>query len=84
MTAAEPDWYYFLRGLSLEAGAAEAVPDSGFDMNESTTGAGEAGASMVEYALLVALIAIVALAAVRIFGTSVSGKFSYITSSMPE
>lgn len=38
--------------------------------------ADEEGASMVEYALLVALIAIVAIAAVIILGRSVSTTFS--------
>ncbi len=33
------------------------------------------GASMVEYALLVVLIAIVALVAIRLLGTSVSSTF---------
>ena len=38
----------------------------------------EDGASMVEYALLVALIAIVAIAAVILVGQAVSGEFSQI------
>ena len=38
----------------------------------------EEGASMVEYALLVALIAIVAIVAVIAVGNSVSGEFSEI------
>ena len=38
----------------------------------------ERGASLVEYALLVALIAVVAIAAIRVLGTSVSGQFSVI------
>lgn len=33
------------------------------------------GANLVEYIILVALIAIVVIAAVRTFGTAVSGKF---------
>jgi pilus assembly protein Flp/PilA len=40
------------------------------------------GASMVEYALLVVLIAIVALVAVRLAGTKVSGTFSEIGSGL--
>ena len=40
------------------------------------------GASMVEYALLVVLIAIVALVAVRIAGTEVSATFSEIGSGL--
>jgi len=40
------------------------------------------GASMVEYALLVVLIAIVALVAVRIAGTEVSETFSDISSGL--
>ena len=38
----------------------------------------EEGASMVEYALLVALIAIVAIAAIVLVGQAVSGEFSEI------
>ncbi len=38
----------------------------------------EEGASMVEYALLVALIAIVAIVAVIAVGNAVSGEFSEI------
>ena len=38
----------------------------------------EKGASLVEYALLVALIAVVAIAAIRVLGTSVSGQFSTV------
>ncbi|MDX1469356.1 MAG: Flp family type IVb pilin [Acidimicrobiia bacterium] len=40
------------------------------------------GASMVEYALLVVLIAIVALIAVQLAGTEVSGTFSEIASGL--
>ncbi len=42
----------------------------------------EKGASMVEYALLVVLIAIVALVAVRLAGTEVSQVFSNIASEL--
>ncbi len=42
----------------------------------------EKGASMVEYALLVVLIAIIALVAVRLAGTEVSGTFSEIASGL--
>ena len=42
----------------------------------------ERGAAMVEYALLVALIAIVAIAALRILGEQVSTNFSEIDSSL--
>ena len=38
----------------------------------------EEGAGMVEYALLVALIAIVAIAAIVLVGQAVSGEFSEI------
>lgn len=36
----------------------------------------EEGASLVEYALLVALIALVAIAAVKLVGTQISGAFN--------
>ena len=42
----------------------------------------EKGASMVEYALLVVLIAIVALVAVSLAGTEVSSTFSDIASGL--
>ena len=40
------------------------------------------GASMVEYALLVVLIAIIALVAVRLAGNQVSNAFSTIANSL--
>ena len=40
------------------------------------------GAAMVEYALLVALIAIVAIAALRVLGKTVSTNFSDIDSDL--
>ena len=43
----------------------------------------EEGASMVEYALLVVLIAVVALVAVRITGSSLSSTYSDIGNSFP-
>jgi pilus assembly protein Flp/PilA len=42
----------------------------------------EDGASMVEYALLVALIAIVAIVAVTLVGTAVSGEFNSIATTL--
>ena len=42
----------------------------------------EKGASMVEYALLVALIAMVAFSAVQVFGDSLSAEFDTIASSV--
>ena len=42
----------------------------------------ERGASMVEYGLLLALIAIIALVAVQAFGQGVSTKFSTINASV--
>jgi len=43
----------------------------------------EEGATMVEYALMVALIAVVALVAVQVLGTNVSQTFSQIAAAMP-
>jgi pilus assembly protein Flp/PilA len=40
------------------------------------------GASLVEYALLVALIAVVAIAAVRILGRNASSQFSTIAAQI--
>ena len=42
----------------------------------------ERGASLVEYALLVALIAVVCIAAVTLLGNSASDKFSEISSAI--
>ncbi len=42
----------------------------------------ERGASLVEYALLVALIAVVCIAAVSFIGSSASKKFSTVGSSL--
>ncbi len=43
----------------------------------------ERGASLVEYALLVALIAIAAVVAVTTFGGALSSEYSGIADSMP-
>lgn len=43
---------------------------------------GDRGASLVEYALLVALIAVVCIAAVTLLGQSASSKFSSVASSI--
>ena len=42
----------------------------------------ERGASLVEYALLVALIAVVCIAAVTLLGRNASSKFSKVGSSI--
>jgi pilus assembly protein Flp/PilA len=42
----------------------------------------ELGASLVEYALLVALIAVVALVGVRVLGQNVSTQFSNISTQI--
>ena len=42
----------------------------------------ERGASLVEYALLVALIAVVCIAAITFLGQAVSSKFSSVGSSI--
>ncbi|HMR96933.1 MAG TPA: Flp family type IVb pilin [Microthrixaceae bacterium] len=42
----------------------------------------ERGASLVEYALLVALIAVVCIAAVSFIGTSAKSKFSEVGNSL--
>jgi pilus assembly protein Flp/PilA len=44
--------------------------------------AGEDGATMVEYALMVALIAAVCITAVTTLGTTLSTKFGAITTSV--
>jgi pilus assembly protein Flp/PilA len=42
----------------------------------------EAGASLVEYGLLVALIAVVCIVAIRLLGTKVSSNFSNVGNSI--
>jgi pilus assembly protein Flp/PilA len=42
----------------------------------------ERGASLVEYALLVALIAVVCIAAVTLLGNNASSKFSSVATSI--
>ena len=42
----------------------------------------EGGASLVEYALLVALIAVVCIVAVTLLGSNASSKFSNVGSSL--
>ena len=44
----------------------------------------ERGASLVEYALMVALIAVVCIAAVTTLGKSASSKFSTVAASISE
>ncbi len=44
--------------------------------------AAEDGASLVEYALLLALIALVAIAAVQIVGTNVSDDFTSVANNL--
>jgi pilus assembly protein Flp/PilA len=45
-------------------------------------GRSEQGAALVEYALLVALIAVVCIAAITILGRSTSDKFSQVGSKL--
>jgi pilus assembly protein Flp/PilA len=44
--------------------------------NSLANQSGERGATMVEYAIMVALIAVVVIAAVRVLGTSISEQMS--------
>ncbi|HVE94365.1 MAG TPA: Flp family type IVb pilin [Acidimicrobiales bacterium] len=48
----------------------------------SRFGRSERGASLVEYVLLVALIAVVCIVAIQFLGTSASTKFSSVGSSV--
>jgi pilus assembly protein Flp/PilA len=50
--------------------------------NSSKSAHKEAGATMIEYALLVALIAIIALAGVRFLGQQVSKQFSVVARTL--
>ena len=43
---------------------------------------GERGASMVEYALLVALIAVVAIASLRVLGNTTAGQFAQVVTEL--
>jgi len=42
----------------------------------------EEGATMIEYALLIVLIAIIAIAAIRLLGQKVSQQFSYVADTI--
>lgn len=42
----------------------------------------EEGASLVEYGLLVALIAVICVGAVSVLGTNIQGSFTSITASL--
>ena len=42
----------------------------------------ERGASMVEYGLLLALVAVIAIVALKALGTNVSAKFSTVSQSL--
>ncbi len=42
----------------------------------------EEGATMVEYAIMVALIAVVAIGAVQLLGTTVKGEFTSINGTL--
>ena len=43
----------------------------------------EEGASLVEYGLLVALIAVACIAAVTLLGTKISAMFNYVAGQIP-
>lgn len=43
----------------------------------------DTGASLVEYALLIALISLVAVVAIRFFGTELADSYSDIANSFP-
>jgi pilus assembly protein Flp/PilA len=49
---------------------------------KARTKAQESGASLVEYALLVALIAVVCIVAVSLLGSNASNKFSQVGSAL--
>ncbi len=48
----------------------------------ATLGRSERGAALVEYALLVALIAVVCIAAITLLGKSANSKFSEVASKI--
>ena len=50
---------------------------------QSRTARGDEGASLVEYALLVALIAIVAVIAITTFGIALSDEYDSIATQIP-
>jgi pilus assembly protein Flp/PilA len=52
--------------------------------HQSRFSEGEMGASMVEYALLVALIAVVVIAAALFLGEQISEKFSQVGETLSE
>lgn len=46
--------------------------------------ASERGQGLVEYALIIALIALVVILALELFGTTLSNTFNFITNSIPD
>lgn len=56
--------------------------DMGQQETESQRGRNQQGASLVEYALLVALIAVVCVVAIQGLGTTVSTQYSEISSGL--
>ena len=54
------------------------------NLDSSSSARSECGASLVEYVLLIMLIAIIAIAGVRAMGTHLSGTFSDITSRLDD
>jgi pilus assembly protein Flp/PilA len=60
----------------------EPVKNTSEDINLPKEEKNEKGASLVEYALLVALIAIVCIVAVRALGTSISGQFNNLSGQL--
>ena len=52
------------------------------EMNITSEDKQEEGATMIEYALLIALVAIVAVAGVRFLGQTISRQFSMIADSL--
>lgn len=56
--------------------------DNGEEMNRKQDFKLQRGASLVEYALLIALVAIAALVAMQVLGQKVSQRFSVIASTI--
>ena len=44
----------------------------------------ESGATLIEYALIAALISIAAIAAMQLLGTKISGQFNYVESQLKD
>jgi Flp pilus assembly pilin Flp len=75
--------YTAMSGLfSVESPAAEMRPLQSFWRAQASTLAGDEGQDIAEYAVMLAVILVVALATIRLIGTNAGTIFSNVASSL--